>query len=118
MICYKLTQENNTSFIVNGTAEITYELGKYVKGPALHTERGYHPTAFKTLEQAETFAQGRRWIIWKAEGKKRITPLPKMLLFWMVGSAQAFAPLMKEETWPEGTLMFESIKLLEKVVEG
>ncbi len=117
MICYKVTYLNNESFIVNGTAEITYKLNEYVKGPALHTERGYHPTAFETLKQAKTFVQGRRWIIWKAKGKKRITPLPKMLTFWMVGSVQAPAPLMRGGTWPKGTLMFESIKLLEKVVK-
>lgn len=86
----------------------TYVPGKETYTPKWLANRGYYLCVFRTLVQARHFAiDGER--IWLASVRGILRKLPPMLCMQYVPFQQT------KDSWPEGTIMVKSVKLIEEV---
>jgi len=106
------------SAIMTKWLSVNYKIGNFVKAPKKSVKRGYHLTAFKTYENALdftiTFDSTYGHKIYKAEGWNQILPLPTILNAFELADHKKFIS-NPDWSWPEGTVMFKKIKLLEEV---
>jgi len=122
MIVYKLVYPfyyNFKSPVVFGSwLSTNYKIGEFVTAPKEAAKKGYYLTAFRTYEDALKLVKKDivifKFKIYKAEGQEQILPLPPICDIYKLVYCREFLPEVGH-TWPEGTVMFKKIKLLEEV---
>jgi len=105
--------------IYESQLSVEYKVGKFVKALKEAAKKCYHLTAFKSYENTLDFIRTfeafcSKFKIYKAEGQNQILPLPPMCDIYVLTHHTKFIP-DPNRTWPEGTVMFKKIKLLEEI---
>lgn len=110
MKCYKLLSTDMTSAVATGEAQVLYFRGERAQAPGWLAEKGYHLTAFESLEDARLWS-GSYANLWECEGEEQV-PVPPKLDWGALFDGHAW---FHTATWPTGTVMFKYITLLRRV---
>lgn len=117
MVIYKFVSSDRKSIAVyNFNGAVQYKQGEFVSAYPQYVEAGYHLLAFNNQKNAINTAIYYGWTgyLWLAIGKEEVTPIPSMLSRYeldKVDRGKPFIPICKRD-WPEGTVMYERIKLI------
>ena len=120
MIVYKVVQrtypDKLISVIMTGKASIQYYPNIVCTAPKWLADKGYHLMAFKRFKDARYFAVGNQQI-WRAEVTETTSNLPERLFISVLHKGKVIPSGGKTDgkTWPRGTVMCKTIKLIKKV---
>lgn len=115
---YKVTSPDQTSVYAKGPALVYYSIETKTKSSRWLADRGYHLTAFKELQHARDFVKrisNVGFLLWEAEGWGEV-----MLSFCcsLESLSQGVLSLYESPRWPEGTVMFRSMRLIRVIEES
>jgi len=116
MMAYKLLSRTLSSFSAGGQAKVEYKMNRFSKAPRWLRRRGYHITVFDTLRNAMSF-DIRLFgdaLIYKVECVKQKKLPPQLDIMLLSMSVWVMRDI--HCNWPNGTLMFEMVKPLERII--
>lgn len=121
MEVYKVFRRENgklVSVLAGGKAKTTYPTGRMHYGRKWLVIRGYLPTAFVSLEDAQWLIdfERRGLEIWRCETNSTMNPRPSIdLLQLSKGNVSGVDWAYITWTWPWGTVFCRGIKPIERV---
>lgn len=115
MIVYKvLNRDRNgvlSSAAVSGLADVHYGDWYWSTAPEHLAEMGYHLLVFSNFDDAAGWA-GSAFAVYRAEAEEQIDPMPPSLDVGQVNRLK-HPYSHSHHDWPEGTMMFKRVRLLE-----
>ncbi len=117
---YKLFRRSHgelTSLLAYGLAEVTYREGEENRPPEWLKEQGYGLLAFRTLEDAEEFYnhmllnEPDETECWEVEGEE----IARMSCCFLSYLENGILYPDDTRTWPEGTVMLKSCRLVKRI---
>lgn len=112
------------SIFATGKAGVLYYLNQWAKAPDWLADANYGLFVFSTLDDTRSFLKSNdriyaRTQIWECEVKEEIDLTHKKYLLTIPlrqGRLVPFGAIVKDElAWPDGTRMFEQVKLTKMV---
>lgn len=111
---YSIDEEETvfTSAVVEGDANVLYTINEWATAPAWLAAKGYHLLVFANKESAFSFG-GRRHKVFRCAVQGPVKLPPQLILDRL--EYKLLPQVEGGGSWPEHTLMFEKVKLLERM---
>jgi len=110
-IYYKVVKKNLTSAVVKGKGQVKYKVGEWVHAPQWLRGKGYHLCIFDNPINAMYYAETFGAEIWTCVTKG----VKKPPLFCDLSSLEKGILEITNDSWIDGTLMAEEVKLIKKI---
>ena len=118
MSYYKIIGKDGKSSQTKGNAKIGYSTEHWTEAPEWLSNKGYYPTIFSNLENAQDFQAGYAYQadqIWEVEAEMVMTSLPPICSLESLKEGNLIQ--QKYWTWPKGTLMAKKVRLV-RIIEN
>jgi len=109
----KIPDNKYVSAIVSGKARVEYKIGKYAMSPEWLLKNGYGLLVFDTIRNAKIF-KGHNDKLFTCKCINKL-PLKKRLSFIILRKGLDIFSSEQKGNFPEGSLMFEKVMLLEEI---